>query len=207
MVSAMLFWYCYYRMVILDFSKAFDTAPHDHLLGTMEFYGIQGPLLKWTASFLKTRSQSVFVEGKYAKPAQVLSGVPQGTVLGPLLFLIHIDYLPTIASCIALCTAWQISLPCKLICWPWSTGAMHGACASMLGSARLCRYVEARALCIFTPSVSGFCMCKILVTWWIYCGWWHMSASLQWVHSGEVTHNGRGALWMAGVQWCMTKCQ
>ena len=73
-------------MTILDFSKAFDTVPHDHLLGKMEFCGIQGPLLKWTASFLKTRSQSVLVEGEYSKLAKVLSGVPQGPVLGPLLF-------------------------------------------------------------------------------------------------------------------------
>ena len=85
-------------MAILDFSKAFDTVPHDHLLGKMEFYGIQGPLLKWTASFLKTRSQSVLVEGKYSKPAKVLSGVPQGTILGPLLFLIHTNDLPSVVT-------------------------------------------------------------------------------------------------------------
>ena len=59
---------------------------------------------------------------------------------------------------------------------------------------------------IYYCTVLGFCMCKIIVTW-IYCEWWHVSASLQWVHSGKVTQNGRGALWMAGVQWSMAKLQ
>ena len=57
----------------------------------------------------------------------------------------------TIAWTIALCTAWKISLPCKPICWPWGDGTIHRACVSTLGSVRLCRHKEGRALCSFTP--------------------------------------------------------
>jgi hypothetical protein len=77
--------------VLLDFSKAFDKVDHKILLSKIDSIGIKGCLHDWMSSFLSDRLQYVTVDGSISKPCKVLSGVPQGTVLGPLFFLIYIN--------------------------------------------------------------------------------------------------------------------
>ena len=84
----------YSLSVFIDLKKAFDTIPFNLLLDKLNFYGVEGTSLSWFKSYLTDRSQVVELDGVRSHSRVVQMGVPQGSVVGPLLFLVYINDLP-----------------------------------------------------------------------------------------------------------------
>lgn len=84
--------------IYLDFCKAFDSVPHERLLSKLRSYGITGNLEKWFCAFLTGRRQRVVVKGKFSKWSEVRSRIPQGSVLGPTVFVVFINDLHEVVT-------------------------------------------------------------------------------------------------------------
>jgi hypothetical protein len=92
-------WIQYIIYLYMDFMKAFDKVPHKRLLGKLRSYGLSEQIIKWVEDFLSDRSQKVSVNNSESRDRPVTSGIPQGSVLGSILYVIHV-YINAMTECV-----------------------------------------------------------------------------------------------------------
>ena len=92
----------YFISIFLDLSKAFDTIGNSLLLKKLEIYGIRGNALHWISSYLSDRSQCVSIDGVLSNPETIICGFPQGSMLGPLLFILYINDIVNVSTILKL---------------------------------------------------------------------------------------------------------
>ena len=102
-------------VVYLDYRKAFDSVPHRRLIEKLKAFGIKGKLLHWLDNFLTSRTMKVGLRGTFSQLLEVLSGVPQGSVLGPLLFLLYVNEFPSWIKCDMRMFADDTKLWCRIM--------------------------------------------------------------------------------------------
>ena len=93
--------------VYLDYQKAFDWVPHKRLLQKLKAYGIEGQVLAWISSFLTGRHMTVSIRGQMSEDSTVHSGVPQGSVIGPILFLAYVNDIVHKSSFLPMIKVWS----------------------------------------------------------------------------------------------------
>ena len=89
-------------VIFLDFSKAFDKVPHRKLIQKLEGHKIGGKVSRWIRNWLRGRTQRVVINGESSEPQEVKSGVPQGSLLGPVLFSVYLNDIDLIVELITL---------------------------------------------------------------------------------------------------------
>ena len=86
-------------MIVIDLQKAFDTVNRDSLLKKMEFIGLSEETTKWLKSYLSNRKFKVHTKNTFSEPGNLLCGVPQGSISGPLVSLLYINDMPQAVDC------------------------------------------------------------------------------------------------------------
>ena len=101
--------------VFVDLKKAFDTVDHNIILKKLDYYGVRGIANEWFASYLKNRKQFVSISGHISSTQVIQADVSQGSILGPLLFLLHMNDLNKSIKNLRFITSQMIQISCFLI--------------------------------------------------------------------------------------------